>query len=44
MEEIEKIVKPLIDNYNSAFDEKIDLSALYEGILEVQAKEACVTS
>ncbi len=39
MEEIEKIVKPLIDNYNSAFDEKIDLSALYEGILEVQAKE-----
>ncbi len=39
MEEIEKIVKPLIDNYNSAFDEKIDLSSLYEGILEVQAKE-----
>lgn len=39
MEEIEKIVKPLIDNYNSEFDEKIDLSALYEGILEVQAAE-----
>jgi len=39
MEEIEKIVKPLIDNYNSEFDDKIDLAALYKGILEVQAKE-----
>ena len=39
MEEIEKIVKPLMDNYNSEFDEKIDLSALYEGILAVQEKE-----
>lgn len=39
MEEIEKIVKPLIDNYNSEFDDKIDLEVLYEGILEVQAKE-----
>jgi hypothetical protein len=33
MEEIEKIVKPLIDNYNSEFDDKIDLAALYKGIL-----------
>ena len=39
MEEIEKIVKPLIDNYNSVFDDKINLSALYDGILEVQATE-----
>jgi uncharacterized protein YeeX (DUF496 family) len=39
MEEIEKIVKPLIDNYNSQFDDKYDLSSLYEGILEVQAAE-----
>lgn len=39
MEEIEKLMKPLIDNYNSEFDEKIDLTALYEGILEVQAGE-----
>lgn len=39
MEEIEKIVKPLIDNYNSEFDDKIDLTALYDGILEVQAAE-----
>jgi len=39
MEEIEKIVKPLIENYNSEFDDKIDLSALYEGILGVQEKE-----
>jgi len=39
MEEIEKIVNPLIENYNSEFDDKIDLAALYEGILGVQAKE-----
>lgn len=39
MEEIERILKPLIDNYNSEFDEKIDLTSLYEGILEVQARE-----
>ena len=39
MEEIEQIVKPLIDNCNSEFDDKIDLSALYEGILKVQADE-----
>ena len=39
MEEIEKIVKPLIDNYNSEFDDKIDLNVLYEGILDVQSKE-----
>lgn len=39
MEEIEKIMKPLIDNYNSEFDDKIDLTALYGGILDVQAAE-----
>lgn len=39
MEEIEQILKPLIDNYNSEFDDKIDLAALYEGILAVQAEE-----
>lgn len=39
MEEIEQIVKPLIDNCNSEFDDKIDLSVLYEGILKVQADE-----
>jgi uncharacterized protein YeeX (DUF496 family) len=39
MEEIEQIVKPLIENYNSEFDDKIDLASLYEGILEVQAAE-----
>ena len=39
MEEIEKIVRPLIENYNSEFDDKIDLTALYEGILGIQAKE-----
>lgn len=39
MEEIEKIVHPLIENYNSEFDDKIDLTSLYEGILGIQAKE-----
>lgn len=39
MEEIEKIMKPLIDNYNSEFDDKIDISALYKGILEVHSAE-----
>ncbi len=39
MEEIEKIFKPLIDNYNSEFDDKIDLPALYEGIIGVQQAE-----
>lgn len=39
MEEIERIVKPLIENYNSEFDDKIDLSALYKGILAVQGKD-----
>jgi hypothetical protein len=39
MEEIEKIVKPLIDNCNSEFDDKIDLPALYKELLEVQEKE-----
>jgi hypothetical protein len=39
MEEIEKIVRPLIENYNSEFDDKIDLTALYEGILGIQAME-----
>lgn len=36
MDEIEKIMKPLIDNYNSEFDEKINLLSLYDGILDVQ--------
>ncbi|MDD3168617.1 MAG: DUF1836 domain-containing protein [Eubacteriales bacterium] len=39
MEEIEKIVRPLIENYNSEFDDKIHMPALYNGILAVQAKE-----
>jgi len=39
MEEIEKLIKPLIDNYNSEFDEKFDLSSLYTAIFRVQAEE-----
>jgi|GEM_PF-814337 len=32
MDEIEKLMKPLIDNYNSEFDEKIDFAGIYSGI------------
>jgi len=39
MEEIEKILEPLMTNYNSEFDDKIDLTALYEGIVSVQEEE-----
>jgi hypothetical protein len=39
MEEIEKILDPLITNYNSEFDDKIDLTNLYEGIVKVQEEE-----
>ena len=39
MEEIEKILEPLITNYNSEFDDKIDLTSLYEGIVTVQEEE-----
>lgn len=39
MDEIEKLMKPIIDNYKSEFDDKIDLSLLYESIAEVQKNE-----
>lgn len=39
MEEIEKILEPLIANYNSEFDDKIDLTSLYEEIVKVQEEE-----
>lgn len=39
MDEIELLVKPLIDNYNSAFDDKIDLTQLYDGILSTQERD-----
>jgi len=39
MEDIEKIIKPLIENYQSEFDDKINLISLYDGILGVQEKE-----
>lgn len=39
MDEIEKLMKPLLDNYNSEFDEKINLEGLYGGILELQTAE-----
>lgn len=33
MQEIELLMKPLIDNYNSEFDEKFDFHQIYEGII-----------
>lgn len=35
MQEIELLMKPLIDNYNSAFDEKFDFMQIYNGVLDV---------
>ncbi len=42
MHEIELLMKPLIDNYNSEFDDQIDLGELYDGIMKAQvpAREA----
>lgn len=40
MDEIESLMKPLIDNYNSEFDEKIDFENIYEGIMVLQENEA----
>lgn len=39
MEEIEQLMKPLIDNYNSEFDEKYDFLGLYKSIVEIYAQE-----
>jgi hypothetical protein len=39
MDEIGKIMKPLIENFNSEFDEKIDFLTIYQGILDSQKKE-----
>lgn len=39
MDEIEKLMKPIIENYNSEFDDKIDLGLLYASIANVQEEE-----
>lgn len=39
MEEIEKVLEPLMTNYNSELDDKIDLNALYEGVVTLQEEE-----
>ena len=39
MEEIGKLMKPLIENFNSDFDEKIDFLTIYQGIMDTQKKE-----
>lgn len=44
MDEIERLMKPLMDNYNSEFDEKIDLKNIYDGIMNLQeAEEKAIT-
>lgn len=44
MDEIERLMKPLMDNYNSEFDEKIDLKNIYDGIMNIQeAEEKAIT-
>jgi len=40
MNEIEMLMKPLIDNYNSVFDEKIDLEILMQGVIELREGES----
>lgn len=39
MEEIEQLMKPLIDNFNSEFDEKYDFLHLYKSITQMYRKE-----
>lgn len=34
MQDIQRLMKPLIDNYNSAFDEKFDFLQIYKGIMD----------
>ena len=35
MQDIEKLMEPLTDNYKSEFDEKFDFARIYQGICEV---------
>lgn len=37
LEKIEKLMKPLVDNYQSAYDEKIDPAILYEEACKINA-------
>ena len=39
MSEIELLMAPIIENYNSEFDEEMDLTAVCEGIVQLQRKE-----
>lgn len=39
MEEIEHLMKPLIDNYNSEFDDKYDFLGIYSSIVEIYKEE-----
>ena len=36
MDEIEKLMRPLIENFKSDFDEKIDFLTIYQGIIDSQ--------
>lgn len=39
MEEIQTLMEPLVDNYNSEFDEKFDFLMIYENILNLYHQE-----
>lgn len=39
MDEIEKLMKPIVDNYNSEFEEKIDLSMIYDKVGKIQEQD-----
>jgi hypothetical protein len=39
MDEIAKLMKPLIDNFNSEFDEKIDFVSIFTGVLDIQKND-----
>lgn len=39
VQDMEKMMKPILDNYYSELDEKIDLQDLYSAIMEIQKNE-----
>lgn len=39
VQDMEKMIKPILDNYYSELDEKIDLRDLYSAVLEMQKNE-----
>lgn len=39
MDDIEKLMKPIVDNYNSEFDEKISIGGVYESVANLQEEK-----